>query len=283
MARHGRGRRSVTGRGNGPPAHAPGDPASADGSSIPIESGLARLEREVDGGVTLFVNGVPSSHHYPEPDRLMFEYLRWALLVIEHAVVPHERVRIAHLGAAGCSLARAVAAVRPQAHQVAVEIDPVLASAVREWFDLPPSPQLRIRVGDALAELERFPAGRFDIVVRDAFAGDRTPRQLTTAHTAARVAEVVGSAGLYLANCADGPPLRDLADEITTLRSVFPHVAAIAEPAVTKGRRYGNVLLVAGFRELPEGLERGVRSDAAAPRLLTGAGLDALAAPGVVR
>jgi spermidine synthase len=136
-----------------------------------------------------------------------------------------------------------VDAARPGSRQLAVDIDAQLADLVRRWFDLPRSPALRIRVGDARRVLEGLPDSSADLVVRDAFAGDGTPAHLATAEFTREVARVLRPGGVYLANCADRPPLTLARTEAATVASVLPRTAIIAEPAVLRGRRYGNIVV----------------------------------------
>lgn len=252
---------------------------------IPISTGTAEISTETDGSVLLQVNGVPSSHLHPDPEHLVFEYMRWMMIVITHHLEgdrmrpggPAERApsgaaegaspQIAHLGGAGCSLPRAIASRFPRSRQIVVELDALLAERVREWFDLPRSPQLRIRVDDAAAALAAWRDDRFDVLVRDVFAGDTTPRSLIGSRAAQHAARVLKDGGIYLANCAAPPGTRLLADELATLSLAFPHVGVIAEPAHLSGKRRGNCVLMASSRPLPEGVDRALRSDAVSVRL----------------
>ncbi len=45
---------------------------------------------------------------------------------------------------------------------------------------------------------------------------------------------------------ADGSPLAYSRSQAATLRAVFADVCLVAEPSVLRGRRFGNVVLVAG-------------------------------------
>lgn len=252
---------------------------------IPISTGTARLTLENDGSVLLDVNGVPSSHLHPDPEHLVFEYMRWMLLVIDLHLETQggEAPQLAHLGGGGCSLPRAIAAGRPRSRQIVVELDALLADQVREWFDLPRSPQLRLRVDDALGALASWREDRFDVLVRDVFRGAVTPDELTTVEAAAHADRVLREGGLYLANCAAPPGTGLMADEVATLRAVFPHVGVIAEPAHLTGRRRGNCVLLASRRPLPDGVDRALRSDAVSVRLARSAQVEALARAGRVR
>lgn len=260
---------------------------------IPISTGTARLTTENDGSVLLDVNGVPSSHLHPDPEHLVFEYMRWMLLVIDRHLAdldaPDPRgaaaasaVQLAHLGGGGCSLPRAVAARHPHTRQTVVEIDALLAEQVRGWFDLPRSPQLRLRTEDALSALTSWRGDRFDVLVRDVFSGPVTPPELTTVHAAEHARRVLREGGIYLANCAAPPGSGLMADEVATLSAVFGHVGVIAEPAHLTGKRRGNCVLLASRRSLPEGIDRDLRSDAVSVRLARPAQIEALARAGRV-
>ncbi|WP_225754147.1 spermidine synthase [Actinotalea sp. Marseille-Q4924] len=196
--------------------------------------------------VTVMVNGVPSSHlDLVDPTWLEFEYMQHMAAVID--LLPAGPLDAVHLGAAACALPRRVEAVRPGCRQLAVDVDAELLRLAREWFGLPRAPRLRLRTGDGRAVLAGLPDASADVVVRDAFAGDRVPDHLTTVEFVAEVHRVLRPAGVYLANCADRPPLARARAEVATAGTAF-RTALVAEPGQLKGRRYGN-LVVVGTRE----------------------------------
>lgn len=212
--------------------------------------------------VTLLLDGVASSAlHLDDPERLDFEYMQQMGAAL--ALLPPGPVDAVHLGAAGCALPRHLEAARPGSRQIAVDVDAMLLELVRVWFDLPRSPRLRLRTGDARAVLASLPTASADVVVRDAFAEGRTPVHLTTVEFVDEVARVLRPGGLYLANVADRPPLAGARSEVA---SVLRHAvsgggaALLAEPSVLRGRRYGNLVLVCvrgAATEAPDG-KRGV-------------------------
>ncbi|MDN5820520.1 MAG: fused MFS/spermidine synthase [Brachybacterium sp.] len=263
---------------------------------IPVSTGTARLTLENDGSVLLDVNGAPSSHLHPDPEHLVFEYMRWMLLVIDRHLAelpasddpgttggaPAPAPQLAHLGGGGCSLPRAIAARHPRSRQTVVEIDELLSQQVRGWFDLPRSPQLRLRVDDALGALASWRENRFDVLVRDVFSGTVTPPELTTVETAAHADRVLRDGGIYLANCAAPPASGLMPAEVATLSAVFKHVGVIAEPAHLSGKRRGNCVLLASRRPLPVDIDRDLRSDAVSVRLARRPQVEALARAGRV-
>ncbi|SLM91598.1 spermidine synthase [Brachybacterium nesterenkovii] len=274
-------------RGSGPPSSAPFPHLGPTNVPIPIATGTARLVPETDGGVLIEVNGVPSSYQHPDPRHLVFEYMRWmqtALRVHLAATAPGAgRLEIAHLGGGGCSLPRALAAEHPAARQIVVELDADLAEHARTWFDLPRSPALRIRAEDAAVALASWREARFGVLIRDVFAGAETPLPLRGTAAAAHAARVLRDDGVYLVNSAGRPSSRAvLADELVTLRTAFAHIGVIAENAVLAGKRRGNSVLVASQQPLADGIDRALRSDAVAVRLVGEADLARLAASGRV-
>ena len=196
-------------------------------------------------GWEVFVNGVPSSHISADPLRLEYEYMRWIAAGCEAVIdsrLDASRLRVTHLGGGACSLARYFAARYPSARQTVVEVDAELARLVREWFDLPRAPRLKIRVGDARAVADGFRPGSRDVVIRDVFVGAVTPRPVTTMEFLAAVRRGLGPSGLYVANCGDHADLRLARSELRTMATVFARVGVIADPPMLKGRRYGNIV-----------------------------------------
>jgi spermidine synthase len=250
--------------------------------SYPIDSGTAELvpDRDSPHAWTLLVNGVPSSYvDLDDPGDVSFEYLETMAAVLDVLVPSPQRLDAVHIGGAGCALPRLLAGTRPRSRQVVFEIDGALVDLARTSFGLSAVPGLRIRVGDGAAGVAALPDASVDVVVRDAFAGDTTPRQLTTGAFAAEVARILRPDGVYLLNTADGPPLALARAEAATLEAHFAEVVVIGEPGLFRGRRFANVVLVASARRLPaELLARAVRGGAVPNRLLAGPELSAFVA-----
>lgn len=231
-------------------------------------------------GVTLLVNGAPSSYlRLDDPELLTFEYMQQMAAMIDG--LPAGPLRVVHLGAAGCSMARYVAARRPGSRQIGVDIDTQLLELVRQWFALPRAPELRLRAGDARTQLATMRDSSADVVIRDVFAPDVTPEHLTTTGFVREVRRTLAPGGLYLANIADRQPLDLVRRELATVRTVQPGapVTLVAEPAILRGRRYGNLVLAAGFDPVPldeARLDRALRCLPVPARAVRGAELDRL-------
>ena len=102
----------------------------------------------------LLIDGVPQSHvDLEDPRYLDFEYVRRIGHVIDETAPAGQPLRVLHLGAGALTLARYVAATRPGSRQLAVEVDAALVDLIR--LRLPLDAKVRVRVGDARAELER--------------------------------------------------------------------------------------------------------------------------------
>lgn len=221
---------------------------------VDISTGTAHLEK-IDGeadSYVLHVNGVPSSSiTLSDPQRLDFEYLDWMSRIIDGHFEPGP-LRAVHIGAAGCALARFVHATRPGSRQTAIDIDALLLDYSRAWFDLPRSPALALRAGDGAVEVEKFRDGSLDLLIRDAFDHDAVPGSLTTQQFFASCARTLKTSGLYLANVPDSGDHSGLRSEITLLQEEFRHVAAASEPAIIKGRRRGNVVVIASHSPISD-------------------------------
>lgn len=226
-----------------------------DSEIYEIDTGIAEIIHEPDGSMLLMVNGVPSSHIVPgEPERLDFEYMRWIAAAIEETRA-WEKPRLTHLGGAGCSLPRYFAHVWPHSRNTVVEWDMDLAQLAREKFDIPRSPLVKIRVGDAREVTDSFVDASRDVIIRDVFESATTPRSLTTLPFYRSCLRSLSSDGLYVANCGARGDLQEAREELAGMAEVFPHLAVIADPPMLKGRRYGNIILLgstAEIRETPE-------------------------------
>jgi hypothetical protein len=86
---------------------------------------------------------------------------------------------------------------------------------------------------------------------------------------------VLAPTGVYAVNVGDGPPLAHARGRVAAVRAVFPHVCVMAEPAVLRGRRFGNLVVAGSRRELPlAALTRRLAADPFPARLVAGAELD---------
>lgn len=221
-----------------------------------------------------------------DPLHLEFEYVRRIGHVLDLAGPFGAPLRVLHLGGGALSLARYVAATRPGSVQLAVDDDADVVELVREWLPLRPrgtrrrragraAGRIRTRVGDARAVLVQQSDAAFDVVVADVFAGARTPAHLTSAEFAAEARRVLTPGGVFVANVGDGPPLAHARSRTATARAVFRDACLIADAAVLRGRRFGNLVLAASDADVPAAdLVRLVAADPFPARVVHGSDLD---------
>ncbi|MEU6342249.1 fused MFS/spermidine synthase [Streptomyces sp. NPDC046977] len=246
-----------------------------------VGGGLAELvpDRDRPRGRSLLIDGAPQSHvDLDDPGHLDFAYQRRLGHVIDLAAPPGRPLKVLHLGGGALTLARYTAATRPRSTQQVVEVDTALVDFVRRELPWDRTWRIKVRGGDARAGLAKVAEGWADLVVADVFSGARTPAHLTSTEFLAEVRRTLAPGGLYAANAADGGRLEFLRGQIATVRACFPHACLAADPAVLRGRRFGNVILVAGDGELPVAeFTRRVASDPHPGRVEHGRELDAFA------
>jgi spermidine synthase len=247
---------------------------------IRIGAGLARIEedRHSPGCYTLVVDGTPQSHvDLGEPRNLSFEYVRR----IGHAIdlLPAGPITAVHLGAGALTLPRYVEATRPGSRQQVLELESELVDFVRRELPLPKGASVRVRYGDARETLGKLPAGlrgAADLVVVDVFAGPQTPAHVTSVEFYRDVVELLAPHGIVAVNVADNSQLQFVRSQAATLSAVLPHVAAVADTSMLKGRRFGNVVLLGSATPLPlEALPRVLAGDPWPSKAVAGAELTA--------
>ncbi|MFH8485559.1 spermidine synthase [Streptomyces longisporoflavus] len=219
-----------------------------------VDGGLAELmpDRDRPRAWTLLVDGAPQSHvDLDDPAYLDFEYQRRFGHVADLVAPPGKPIQALHLGGGAFTLARYIAATRPRSTQQVVERDTALIQLVRRELPLDPQARVRVRGTDAREGLAKVADGWADLVVADVFSGARTPAHLTSAEFLGDARRVLKPGGYYAANLADGPPLAHLRGQLATAAALFPELALIADPAVLRGKRFGNAVLVACDRPLP--------------------------------
>src|SRR6516165_8248070 len=286
-------RRGVVIEPDTPGAHTPDADAPGGGGTVELLN-----DAERPGAWTLLIDGILQSEvDLADPRHLEIEYMRRLGHLADLAGPAAMPLRVLHLGGGALTLARYVAATRPGSRQLAVESNATVAALVSQRLPLtrpgrrrpgqsppgqtgpgrtrPGTGEIAVLVADARAALERLPDGSFDLLVVDVFAGARTPAHLTSVEFTVAGARVLAPSGIYAVNVGDGPPLAHARGRVAAVRSVFAHVCVLAEPPVLRGRRFGNLVVVASDRELPvSGLLRRIAADPFPARLVAGAALD---------
>ncbi|GAA4928834.1 spermidine synthase [Streptomyces coeruleoprunus] len=242
-----------------------------------VDGGTAKLMPDVDRDRAwlLTVDGAPQSYvDLDEPTHLEFEYARRLAHVVDRVGDEGAPLDVVHLGGGALTLPRYIAATRPGSRQHVAEADLGLLALVEEHLPLPEGAGITVHGADARQWLEAAPTGSADLVIGDVFGGSRVPAHLTSVEYAREVERVLRQGGCYAANLADGAPFAFLRPQLTTFAAVFEEIALIAEPAVLRGRRFGNVVLVASHAPVDTaGLARRTAADAFPARVEHGAAL----------
>lgn len=201
-----------------------------------------------DGAYILDIDGTPQSHVFiDDPSELFFEYIRRIGHVLDQVGEPGAPITAVHLGGGALTLPRYIEATRPGSRQQVIELEQDLIDFVREHLPLQKNANIRIRYGDAREVLGKLPSGlhgNVDVVIVDVFSGARTPAHVTSVEFYTEAAKLLAPSGVLIVNVADGPGLAFARGQAATLNAVLPHVIALAETQVLKGRRFGNVVLV---------------------------------------
>jgi hypothetical protein len=186
-----------------------------------------------------------------DPLRLEFDYVQRLVDVLDSIADPGQRLRVIHVGGAGMTLPRYVAATRPNSAQIVLEPDTELTAFVRRHLPLPTRSGIRVRGIDGCRGIAALRDGYADLVIVDAFVGARVPAELTTAEFVADARRALSDHGVIIINLTDRGPLCYARRVLAGVHLAFPHVLLCAESSTLKGRRFGNVIIAGGATPLP--------------------------------
>ncbi|MBB2911168.1 spermidine synthase [Streptosporangium becharense] len=218
----------------------------------PVTFGEVDLLQDLDrsSGWVISKDGVPQSYvDLDDPTYLDFEYVRLMADVVD--LLDEGPLDAVHVGGCACTLPRYVAATRPGSRQVVAEPDGGLVQLVRDQLRLKSVPRLKVKILDGRAATAELADASADLLVLDAFSGATMPIELATTEYMGDVARVLRPAGTLLVNVADGKGLAFARRVLATVGGVFPRVALLAEPGVLRGRRFGNLIVIASRAALP--------------------------------
>ncbi len=185
-----------------------------------------------------------------DPLRLEFDYVQRLADVLDSVAEPG-RIRVVHVGGAGMTLPRYVAATRPTSAQVVLEPDIELTAFVRRHLPLPAHSGIKVRGTDGRRGIAELRDGYADLVIIDAFVGARVPAELTTAGFLADAGRALSDHGVIIINLTDRGPLGYARRVLAGVRLVFPHLLLCTESSTLKGRRFGNVIIAGAATPLP--------------------------------
>ncbi|HEY4621750.1 MAG TPA: fused MFS/spermidine synthase, partial [Gaiellaceae bacterium] len=202
-----------------------------------------------DGRRLLYLNEGVAVHSVWRPDSVLTGGVWDAFLAVPPLLGrPLERVAI--LGNAAGTTARALGVYYPEAEVDGVEIDPAVSRVGRRYFGMDDNPRLIVHDADARPFL-RSTDRRYDLIVVDAYHQPYVPFYLATREFFRLVRERLAPGGIVALNVAAVPDDKRLVRAIgTTLSRELPQV--LEWPAL----RFNTIVL--GLREplAPDELER---------------------------
>jgi hypothetical protein len=244
---------------------------------VTVSGGLAVIEpdRDLPSAATLWIDDVPQSYvDLADPSYLSFEYVRQIGDVIDIVFPPGRAIGAMHLGGGALTLPRFVAATRPGSTQRVAEPDEPLIALVRAEFPIDRRDRITISATDARGLLDRQRPALLDLVVVDVFDRGRVPASVVSAESFQLLAQVLRPSGVAVINIVDDSPLAFARSVVATARTSFRHLAVLAEPSIWRGRRFGNLVVVASATVLPvDPLRRRLAGGVWPARLVEGADL----------
>jgi hypothetical protein len=238
-------------------------PTRAERQAAPVKPSTLVLRPGPDGALlvpdlayprafTLRVGRTDQSYvDLDDPLRLEFDYVQRLADIVDSVASPGQRIRVVHVGGAGMTLPRYLAATRPTSAQIVLEPDIELTAFIRRRLPLPARSGIKVRGTDGRRGIAELRDGYADLMIIDAFVGARVPAELTTGDFLVDARRALSDHGVIIINLTDRGPLGYAKRVLAGVRLPFPHVLLCAEASTLKGRRFGNVIITGGAAPLP--------------------------------
>jgi spermidine synthase len=221
-----------------------------------------RVIEEPDGDRVLELNEGQATHSLYRPGSYLTGGYWDGMLTLPFATLARQPRRVAILGNAAGTTARAYGHFFPNAEVDGVDVDPKLEEVGDRYFDMASSRNLTVHSEDARPWLRRS-AGEFDVVVVDAYRQPYIPFYLTTREFFELVRDRLAPGGAVVVNVGHPDGNDDLETALgRTMADVFPAVlrdpfddtntllVAGRGPASSDGPRARAALLPPGLRRL---------------------------------
>lgn len=224
----------------------------AHGSEISSDILHVMPDSHVPGAFVVHGGGVDHSFvDLDDPTRVEFPYMERITELFDAWAPSGQRLRVIHVGGAGMTLARYLVHTRPSSAQIVLEPDAQLTAEVRRELPLPAHSGIKVRPVDGRTGLRAMPDDYADIIVVDAFRHLSVPGELVTAQALADLARVLRTDGVMAMNVTDHAPFGWTRRVLAGLVQVLPVLGLNSETATLRGRRAGNLVLLASRHELP--------------------------------
>jgi spermidine synthase len=206
-----------------------------------------------DGRRLLYLNEGVAVHSVWWPDSVLTGGVWDAFLALPPLLGrPLERVAI--LGNAAGTTARALSAYYPDAEIDGVELDPAVSRVGRRWFEMGATPRLTVHDADARPFL-RSTDDRYDLIVVDAYHQPYVPFYLATREFFRLARERLAPGGIVALNVAAVPDDKRLVEAVgRTVAAELPQV--LEWPAL----RFNTIVLGLTDPLAPAELDRRLRS-----------------------
>ncbi|MBA2507059.1 MAG: fused MFS/spermidine synthase [Thermoleophilaceae bacterium] len=189
------------------------------------ETQYARVIERTDGSRALELNEGQAQHSIWYPDTTLTGDVWDGHLVLPWAVRADAPRRVAILGNAAGTTARAYEEFFPDTRVDGVEIDPELSEIGKKYFEMD-NPQLRLYHEDARPFLRRMGDVRYDVISVDAYRQPYIPFYLATREFFELCRERLAPGGVLIVNAGHPADQDDLEKVLTaTMEKEFAHVA----------------------------------------------------------
>jgi spermidine synthase len=178
---------------------------------------------ERDGARRLYLDEGVAVHSVWRPNDVLTGGV-WDTFLALPPLLGRPLERVAILGNAGGTTARAMGVYYPKAEIDGVELDPAVTDVGRRYLGLDDNPRLDIHTADARPFLRRSDGG-YDLIVVDAYRPPYVPFYLATREFFQLVRDRLAPGGMVALNVATVPDDTRLAEGIaTTVAAEFPAV-----------------------------------------------------------
>jgi spermidine synthase len=178
---------------------------------------------ERDGARRLYLDEGVAVHSVWRPNDVLTGGV-WDTFLALPPLLGRPLERVAILGNAGGTTARAMGVYYPKAEIDGVELDPAVTDVGRRYLGLDDNPRLDIHTADARPFLRRSDGG-YDLIVVDAYRPPYVPFYLATREFFQLVRDRLAPGGMVALNVATVPDDARLAEGIaTTVAAEFPAV-----------------------------------------------------------
>lgn len=165
-----------------------------------------------------------SSIKVGDPSYLHFDYLK---LVLAGFVLAEAPRRVLIVGLGGGALPVFLRRHYPLLQIDVAEIDPEVLTAATLYFGFRQDDLLKAHVGDGRSFIENTPAGRYDLIILDAFGSTEVPAHLATAEFLQAVRRALAPSGVAVSNLWKSGYNRKYDAMLRTYQEVFAAVEVV--------------------------------------------------------